>query len=217
MVFDRKLSNKEKKIIEKIIKFVEIKHHGWEAHDYSHIMAVTKNAIDIAKKIKDPIDPFVLICGALLHDIGRINSTSGSFHGIDGGSRAEEYMESLIDDEYIIRKITRIVVRHTPKSFIAPETPEEKIVYDADAMDRLGVIGMIRGVMDKKGTIHSILTEKMSSRMDDYKRMNYEESRVLAKNLHKQTIEMVKYLKESMDSRYKDFLEVKSLRIINKN
>ncbi|MCX8146920.1 MAG: HD domain-containing protein, partial [Candidatus Woesearchaeota archaeon] len=157
MVFTRKLTQKEKEIIEKIIVFVEDKHNRSEGHDYSHILEVCRLSIEIGKAIKDEVDPFVLICGALLHDIGRINAPNGLFHGLDGGARAEEFLESLIEDKYIINKIERIVVRHTPNSGIPPEAPEEKVVFDADTLERLGFMGMIRGIMGKTGTIESII------------------------------------------------------------
>ncbi|MFC1731868.1 HD domain-containing protein [candidate division KSB1 bacterium] len=214
MVFKRKLTKEEVEVIEEIIVFVENKHHRAEGHDYSHILEVCKHSIEIARRIKDKVDPFILICGALLHDIGRINAPSGLFHGIDGGARAMEFLQSLIEDEHTILKITRIIVRHTPTSMIAPETPEEKVVYDADALDRLGYIGMARGLMGKTGTIHSILENRIKKRMADYHKLNYKESRKLGKTLHKHTIKIVKELKAGLKTRYKDIREIESYKLI---
>lgn len=214
MVFKRKLGKEEVVVIEKVVKFVEFMHRGSEGHDYSHILEVAKHSINIAKRIKEPVDPFVLICGALLHDIGRIGSQAPELHGIDGGSRAEEFLESLIDDDYIIKKITRIVVRHSPKSMISPETVEEKVVYDADALDRLGVIGMIRGVMDKKGSIQEILDHKIKSRLNDYYKLHFEASKKLGKHLHEQTLIMARSLQKSLNERVSDIKKIESYKLI---
>ena len=214
MVFKRKLTKDEVALIERLIVFVESKHHRAEGHDYSHILEVCKHSIEIAHRINDKLDPFILICGALLHDIGRIEAPSGLFHGIDGASRAEEYLKSLIDDEHTILKIIRIVVRHTPESMIKPETPEEKVVYDADAVDRLGYIGMARGIMDQKGTIEEILENRIAKRMADYHKFNYKESKKLGKALHKQTVRIVDELREALKRRHKDIYEIESFHMI---
>jgi len=217
LVFKRKLTNKEKKIIEKIICFIEKKHHKAEGHDYSHVLEVCKHSIEIGRKIKEDIDPFILICGALMHDIGRINATTGEFHGIDGGSRAEEFLESLIDHTKTIRKITKIVVKHTPTSMIKPSSPEEKVVFDADALERLGFMGMIRGIMGKKGTMEEIIEDRINKRLKDYDKLFYKESRIQGKKLHKETLKIVHNLKTHLKSRTKDLRKIESYKMIIEN
>ncbi|MFC1691635.1 HD domain-containing protein [Nanoarchaeota archaeon] len=214
MVFNRKMTQHEKLIVEEIIRFVEDKHNRSEGHDYSHIMEVCRFSIEIGKRIKDEVDPFVLICGALLHDIGRINAPSGLFHGIDGASRTEEFMESLIDDLETIRKISKIVVKHTPTSFIPPQTPEEKVVFDADALDRLGLMGMVRGIMGKQGTIEHVVENRIAKRMADYHKLYYTESKKLGKQLHKETIDIVKKLRIGLKKRAKQIHEIESYKLI---
>jgi len=217
VVFTRKLTPKEKEIIEHIIVFVEDKHNRSEGHDYSHILEVCKRSIEIAMKIKEEVDPFVLICGALLHDIGRINAPNGMFHGLDGGSRAEEYLESYIDDEFVINKIEKIIVRHTPNSGIAPEAPEEKIVFDADTLDRLGFMGMIRGIMGQTGTIESIIENRIAKRLADYHKLYYKESKEMGKRMHEQTLEIVNRFRKELSTRAKQIHEVESYRILTES
>lgn len=216
-MFKRKLTSKEIKIIEKIIRFVEKKHHKCEGHDYSHVLEVCKHSIEIARRIKEPVNPFTLICGALLHDIGRLNAPTGEFHGIDGGARAEEFLESLIEDIKVIRNITKIVVRHTPTSMIQPQSTEEKVVYDADALERLGFMGMIRGIMDKKGTIEEIIEDRIAKRLKDYDKLFFKESRILGKNLHKETLSTVKSLRSHLGRRMSDIREIESYKLILKS
>ncbi|MBU0535751.1 MAG: HD domain-containing protein [Nanoarchaeota archaeon] len=214
MVFTRKMTKQEKLIVEEIIRFVEDKHNRSEGHDYSNILEVCRNSIEIARKIRDPVDPFILICGALLHDIGRINAPSGLFHGIDGASRTEEFMESLIDDIKTIRKISKIVVRHTATSMIPPQSPEEKVVFDADALDRLGYMGMMRGIMGKTGTMEHIIENRIAKRMADYHKLYYKESRKLGKTLHKETLDIVTMLRKGLAKRAKQIHEIENYKLI---
>lgn len=215
MSFVRLLTKDEVNIVERIIEFVKAKHTGpgTEGHDYSHILEVVRHTIEIARKIKDPVDPFILLCGALLHDIGRIDG-SGEFHGIDGASRAEEFLESLIEDEFIIEKIERVIVRHSPKSMITPQSPEEKVVYDADAIDRLGFIGMIRGMMSRKGDIEEVVLNRVNKRLADYAKMFYDESRKLAKTYNEETKILAKALKKSLSQRKSEIHEIETYKLI---
>jgi HD superfamily phosphodiesterase len=213
-VFTRKLTPKEIKVVEKVIDFVKDKHAKEEGHDYSHVLEVTRFAIEVGTKIKQPADPFVVLCSALLHDMGRINAPDGRFHGIDGASRAEEFLESLIEDHYIIDLITRAIVRHSPQSMIPPETTEEKILFDADALDRLGVMGMIRGIMGKHGSVRYIVEDRITKRMADYDKLNFKESKIIGKDLHKQTIWLVKTLKKYLAKRAEEIHEISSYKAI---
>ncbi len=76
-MFFRDLTDQEIQMIALIEEFVREKHASCEGHDYSHILQVTKNAIEIAKITDEPVDPFVLICGARYHDLGRVGTDSG--------------------------------------------------------------------------------------------------------------------------------------------
>ena len=122
MVFSRELTKKEKEIILQLEKFVRKAHAQSDSHDYAHVLTVCSNTIKIAKKIDDLVDPFISICGALLHDIGKTGDTYAHIHGLFGGSIAEEFLDSLLIENSITDAICRIVVRHTPTSMIPPET-----------------------------------------------------------------------------------------------
>ncbi|MBW2978379.1 HD domain-containing protein [Candidatus Woesearchaeota archaeon] len=208
MVFTRTLSDKELKVIKKIIEFVKVKHHRAEGHDYSHVLEVVRHSIEIGRTIKEECDAFVVLCAALLHDIGKVDHPEGTFHGLDGGSRAEEFLESLIDDPYIINKIEKVIVRHTPTSMIAPWAVEERVVYDADAIERLGFMGIIRGLMGKRGTMQEIITSKVQSRMQDYDKLFFKESKKMAKKAHLETIEMCSSLTARLKERINEIEEI---------
>ena len=178
-MFTRALTQKEQEILLRIQEFVRRNHAKSDSHDYSHVFMVTRTAIQISKNIDDPIDPFIVIAGSLLHDIGKTTNDFAGFHGLFGGSIAEEFLEGLEIEKSLSERICRVVVRHTPTSSIPPVTPEEKVVYDADTLDRLGLMGLLRGFIGKEGSMQEILEKYMTSRQLDYEKLNYEYSREL--------------------------------------
>jgi len=159
-MFERKLTRKEVELIKEIEAFIKDKHSQAQGHDYSHVLQVTRYAVQIAEIIPDEVNPFILICGALFHDIGLIDTINEVLHGLSGATIANEYLESTWVSADVRKKISRIITRHTPTSMIPPRSIEEKIIHDADALDRLGVMGMIRGIMGKSGSIEDILTDR---------------------------------------------------------
>jgi len=180
-MFSRGLTQEERRLLVDIESFVKEKHAYLGTHDYSHVMQVADFAIEIANNIPEEVDPLVVICGALLHDIGR--TISNAMHGLTGGSMAEELLESLPLNEDQVRRITKVIVRHTPTSHVPPETVEEKIVYDADGLDRLGAMGLLRGFVGKKGSMVEVLEKYMSKRVKDYDKLFFPVSRKMGKEL----------------------------------
>ena len=177
MVFARKLTTIETQILLKLQEFVKSAHAESNSHDYAHVLTVYRYAIQIGKAIPDPIDPFILSAGALLHDIGKTNSIFSHIHGLFGGSLAEEFLDGLKIDEEVRDAICRVVIRHTPTSMIPPETAEEKAVFDADTLDRIGLMGLLRGFIGKNGAMDKIMNKYMKKRKTDYKKLHFEVSR----------------------------------------
>ncbi|MHA2225718.1 MAG: HD domain-containing protein [Candidatus Hodarchaeales archaeon] len=178
-MFSRSLTKKEKEILLRIQDFVKRCHARSDSHDYSHVFMVTRTAIKISKAIEESVDPFIVIAGALLHDIGKTTDNFAGFHGLFGGSIADEFLEGIEVKRSKNEKIRRAVVRHTPTSGIPPETPEEKIIYDADTLDRLGLMGLLRGFIGKEGSMQDILEKYMQRRQRDYNKLHYEVSKEL--------------------------------------
>jgi putative nucleotidyltransferase with HDIG domain len=191
--------------------FIREAHAESDSHDYAHVLTVCRYAIDVAKNIRDDVDPFICIAGALLHDIGKTNRAFAHIHGLLGGGLAEEFLDANHVDEKIRDDICRVVVRHTPTSRIPPETPEEKVVYDADTLDRLGLMGLMRGFVGKTGSMDYILTKYMEKRKTDYEKLNYDYSRALGDDMHEELIQFVFLIEdrlrirmESIHSIFKD-------------
>ena len=208
-MFSRKLTDDEVKQIDNMVEFIKDKHQGSEGHDYSHVLEVCRYSIEIAERLEDEVDPFIVIAGALLHDIGRVHQDYGGLHGLLGGAIAEEYLEGINLDNDTIETITRIVVRHSPTSMLPPITPAEKIVYDADALDRLGWMGMVRGVMGKRGSIEEILERTLRKRSQDYHKLNFEVSKEIGKDLYEQSNMLIKGLRKALDDRTMEIEKIK--------
>lgn len=138
------MSNQEKQIIERTVIYVKQELAGAESgHDWWHIYRVWKLAERIAKEEK--ADVFVVILGALLHDIA-----DAKFHDGDetvGPRIAEKFLRSQNLPEEIIGKILNIIRFVSFKN--SDETPadnslELQIIQDADRLDALGAIGIAR-------------------------------------------------------------------------
>jgi len=203
-VFERNLTRREMELIEDIQEFIKEKHSQSERHDYSHVLQVVRYAIQIAKAIPDEVNPFVLICGALFHDVGWIGTDTGVLHGLRGATIVDEYFDSTWVGADIKKKIKRIVIRHTATSMMPPQTVEEKIVWDADGLDGMGLIGILRGlVSDERGSIEEILTDEFRESSKTYDKLYFEESRRIGKELHEETLEVIKSFKRALDHRLK--------------
>lgn len=200
-MLSRKILKKEVDLIYKIVEFIRQKHSECEGHDYSHVLEVARYSIQIAERIPEKAEPFILITGALFHDIGRVDAPSGQLHGLLGGGIAQEFLKTTWVDKEAIEKVCRIVVRHTPTSMLPPETIEEKIVFDADALDRLGLMGMLRGIMGKTGSIRSILENRLEKRKKDFSMLHFEASRELGRALYKETLMLIKLIGNSLKRR----------------
>ena len=179
-MFTRQLTEKEKTALLRLEEFVRFAHAKSDSHDYAHILTVCKNAIEIAKGIPDPVDPFILTCGTLLHDIGKSVNGYSHIHGLFGGSIAEEFLDGQHFDQETVLAVTRVVIRHTRTSFIPPETIEEKITSDSDMLDRYGIMGIVRGLMRKESSMDTIVNHYVEKWKEDINRFHFEYSKKLA-------------------------------------
>lgn len=109
------------------------------AHSYKHVERVCKIAAMLAEK--ENADPELVQFGSLLHDIGR---TVGEPHNETGAELAREILEGMNYPPEKIEKIAKIVLRHRQSLGHILESVEERIVWDADKIDLIGVTGVLR-------------------------------------------------------------------------
>lgn len=135
----------EQHIIDKTIDYV--KHELSEAeggHDWFHIQRVFKLALRISAD-EPEANPLVVALGALLHDIA-----DSKFHQGDeevGPTRARVFMESLQLPQEVIDHVVNIIKNISFKGGnhkITFDSPELRILQDADRLDAVGAIGIAR-------------------------------------------------------------------------
>ncbi len=113
--------------------------------DTMHTIRVYNVAIEIGKSEGANLD--ILALGALLHDIGKIQRDSTKGHASAGVPISERILKKIdcTDDESSI--IIDCVAKHQIKN---PESEsnnlEVQIIQDADLIDELGAIGIIKCV-----------------------------------------------------------------------
>ena len=207
-MFERNLTRREVELIQEAMAFIKEKHRESEQHDYSHILAVTRFAIEIARAIPEEVNPFVLICGALFHDIGWIGTVTGVMHGLRGATVTDEYFAATWVSQDLRRRIKRVVIRHTISSHLPPETVEEKIVWDADGLEGLGLMGMLRGIIGGKGSIEDILTARIKYGTKHFDRLYFEESQRIGEKLQEETEMVIRRFKEALEARKKQIEEL---------
>ena len=131
-------------ILEKTIDYVKQELQGIESgHDWFHIQRVLTNTDMLLESEKG--DPLICQLAALLHDIA-----DSKFHGGNeeiGPLKAQAFLESMHINSESIEHVTNII-RHMSfsSSFSTPpfDSPEYRIVQDADRLDAIGAIGIAR-------------------------------------------------------------------------
>ncbi len=116
--------------------------HGWE-----HISRVYTLANHIAEK--EGADLFIVGMAALLHDLGHTGiptpQNAKSEHHTDGSvSLATEIMRKYEIPDHLQQLITHAILAHSFSRGIEPQTLEARVLRDADRLDALGALGIMR-------------------------------------------------------------------------
>lgn len=116
--------------------------HGWE-----HVQRVYRLALQIAKE--EGADTFIVGVAALLHDLGRAAPTqkadASSHHHADlSVDMAREMLSAYRISSETQKAICHAIVAHSFSRGIEPLTLEARVVRDADRLDGLGAIGILR-------------------------------------------------------------------------
>jgi hypothetical protein len=70
------------------------------------------------------------------------------------------------------------------------------------------LIGILRGLVTEQGSIEEILTDEFRESGKTYDKLYFEESRRLGKELHEETIEVIRSFKRALDHRLKAIEEL---------
>lgn len=114
------------------------------AHDTGHIQRVLDAALILARKEKQ-VDTDVLIAAALLHDIGREEQfRTGESHASVGARMAKAYLLEQGESEAFAQRVSDCIRTHSFRKNDPPATIEAKLIYEADKLDVVGVLGIAR-------------------------------------------------------------------------
>lgn len=112
-------------------------------HGYDHVLRVLKNSRLIQADVGGEL--FVVELASLLHDVG-----DAKFH--QGVERSGEFsriiLEHLQVDSKVVQHVVQIVdnISFRKRAEAEPLTLEGQIVQDADRLDALGAIGIVRTI-----------------------------------------------------------------------
>lgn len=113
-----------------------------EVHAEDHVLRVLKRCIRLGEKLN--ADLVVLVAAVYLHDLGR-HYIDDKAHGALSALKAGPVLERINFPEKKRETVLHAIWVHDVSA--APEdrtTLESKILYDADKIDTLGVVGVLR-------------------------------------------------------------------------
>lgn len=187
------------------------------AHDREHIYRVLGNCIKIAENETD-VDYDILLAAALLHDIGRNGKKKK--HNEIGAEMAEEFLKSIDFPQEKVKPVCDAIRTHNNESYGKQITLEAKILYDADKLDAIGIMGISRsliGVGNYNHPMYIIKNGKIdtdeSSEADTFVRYYV---RFLAKNYDRFFTETAKKIADEQRSIDKKYFET-LLTLVNEN
>lgn len=112
------------------------------AHGWLHVSRVYKVALYIAGR--EGADPFVVGLGALLHDLGRLSPDESMHHAERSEMLAAELLAAYPIDSEKKSEILHAIAAHSYSRGVEARTLEARVVRDADRIDGLGAIGIMR-------------------------------------------------------------------------
>lgn len=115
------------------------------AHNWDHIYRDVVNAVVIGEGERANMD--IVVPATILHDVGFLYSPNPSEHHTIGSERCGEW---LSDWSYAEQKqIAGCILTHKGKMqgfTLEPTTLDEKVVCDADMMEKMGWIGLMQSI-----------------------------------------------------------------------
>lgn len=136
---ESQMLTRTKKRIEQLFTKVDDLAHGWE-----HIQRVYTLALHLAEK--EGADRFIVGMAALLHDLGRVapGKETHIHHADLSVVMAGRLLQGYGVSEEQQVAIQHAIIAHSFSKGIEPRTLEAMVVRDADRLDALGAIGILR-------------------------------------------------------------------------
>ncbi len=118
-------------------------------HGFPHVERVMKLAFKLAEEYKGKYDSAALKLAVLLHDVGRIEEQDlHKHHAILSAEMAQRILEQYGFPREFIEKVKDAILSHSFTLGHKPKTVEGMILSDADKLDALGAVGIMRVFME---------------------------------------------------------------------
>jgi len=133
-----------------LIKRIErLSHELLDEETWEHTQRVRKRALLFAASEHLSEDQKqVLEIAALLHDICVANGIPD--HGQEGAEQARRILINLDLPTDVINRVCHCIETHNEFAKTRPQTPEAKILSDADAFEFVGPLGIVRIALGSK-------------------------------------------------------------------
>ncbi len=114
--------------------------YPWSLPEFKieHVLRVLRYCMMLAVRRKVDLD--VIALSAILHDLAVY--TSRKQHAIEGSKVAEKYLKEKKYPEEFVKKVVRAIAVHSGPLAFEAETMEERILQDADTIDKVGALGI---------------------------------------------------------------------------
>ena len=134
----------EAQVLSKVYEEMQRRYVGFDdpAHGWEHVERVYRLAVYIAEQ--ENADIFIVGMAALMHDIGHLSTDTSQHHADLSMSMAGELLLSYGIPAATREAILHAIEAHSFSLGIEPHTLEAQVVRDADRLDALGAIGILR-------------------------------------------------------------------------
>jgi uncharacterized protein len=162
------------------------------AHGWLHTGRVRANIRVLARA--EGVDLFLAEAAALLHDVGRTQPGPEAEHGARSAAMAGPHLEALSLSPEDVEAILHAIRWHNS---LRDDTPLLRILRDADMLDGMGAMGIMRAFMSKSDLLPydfahpfqdgtqrwppSYSSDQLQGQMEWYDRLNTETARLMAK------------------------------------
>jgi uncharacterized protein len=188
--------------------FLKIRNYALEnsekndIHGFSHVERVYYTCVKIGQNLNANMK--VLKIAALLHDIGRIDEKKDPSKRNHAEISAIKTKEFLATNDFNlsqkdINDIIHAIKAHSFSNNISARTLEAKILSDADKLDALGAIGILRTIrftLENKGGIDQIIEHLENKILKLKDKMFLEYSKTIGKERHKSVLDFYEKLKK---------------------
>lgn len=113
-------------------------------HDFRHVLRVLWNALDIGRE--EAVDWDILIAACLLHDVGRPAEMADRSlcHAEVGSGMAYDFLLTLGWPADRAGRVRECILTHRYRAGRRPQSPEARVLFDADKLEVTGPIGVAR-------------------------------------------------------------------------